>query len=352
MVRELLWGLRTVSREVDTWRRRASTVPDAQIREEALCSIDHKRDNAEGAGLFWTLTDQPNKRLLRLLATYQTIWDFLDNVSERGAAAGEANGHQLHLALTEALDPHAPISDYYRHHLWKQDGDYLRALVEACRECCAALPSYQDVHALMRLGVARCSIQRLNHDLYPAHRDAALKRWASRELPGQRSMSWFELTAAASAFTPHPLLAMAAEPWDRKNSAAEVYDAYFPWVSLAIAMLDSYADQSEDAVSGSHSYIAHYHDDKVAIRRLCEIVDRALREVRDLRNGCRHTIIVACMIGMYLSKDDARAPEMRNHTRRVAQASGRLTRCLLPILRAWRFFHIRSPNNQGERKWD
>ena len=65
---------------------RASTIPDAQIRTEALFSIDQKRENAEGAGLFWTLTSKPNKKLLRLLVTYQTIWDFLDNLSERGAS--------------------------------------------------------------------------------------------------------------------------------------------------------------------------------------------------------------------------------------------------------------------------
>jgi tetraprenyl-beta-curcumene synthase len=352
VVRELLWGLRVVSHELDTWRSRASAIPDVQIREEALRSIDHKRDNAEGAGLFWTLTNERNRGLLRLLVTYQTIWDCLDNVSERGASAGERNGHQLHLALTEALDPTTPVSDYYCHHPWKQDGGYLQTLVEACRESCAALPSYPHVRDFMQAGVTRCSIQRLNHDPDPTHRDAALRLWASREFPGERSMTWFELTAAASAFTPHPLLAIAAESSYHKSSAVQTYDAYSPWVALAIAMLDSYADQFDDALSTSHSYISHYHDEEVAVRRVCEIVDQALHEVRRLRNGHRHTIIVASMIAMYLSKNSARTPEMRDQTQRVAQAGGYLTQLLLLILRAWRLIHIQRITGHGERIWN
>ncbi len=349
MVHELLWGLPAVSRELDTWRLRASTIPDAEIRTEALCSIDQKRENAEGAGLFWTLTSKPNKKLLRLLVTYQTIWDFLDNLSERGASAGEVNGHQLHLALTEALDSDVPVSDYYRHHLWKQDGGYLRTLVEACRESCAGLPSYPHVRGLVRCGVARCTVQSLNHVPDPTRRDAALREWASREFPDRQTMSWFELTAAASAFVPHPLLALAAELECLDGSASEVYDAYFPSVSLAIAMLDSFADQFDDAMDDSHSYLSHYQTEEAATQRLCEIVHLALTEVRSLRDD-RHTVIVACMVAMYLSKNSAHKPGVRGQTQRVAHAGGYLTRLLLPILRAWRVTHIHRSAGYGGSK--
>jgi tetraprenyl-beta-curcumene synthase len=122
--RELLWGLPAVSRELNAWRVRAEAIPAEPIREDALDSIEHKRDHAEGAALFWILPNHRDPRLLRLLVAYQTIWDFLDNLSERDT--GEANGRQLHLALVEALEPGSPISDYYRHHPWKDDGGYLR----------------------------------------------------------------------------------------------------------------------------------------------------------------------------------------------------------------------------------
>lgn len=149
-------------------------------------------------------------------------------------------------------------------------------------------------------------------------------------------MRWFELTAAASGFTPHVLLALAAESTCDEGEIAETLAAYFPWVSLAITMLDSYADQVEDAASGSHSYISHYGDGDAAVRRLCVIVDRVARDARGLRNGHRHATVVACMVAMYLSRDDARSPATREATRRLVDAGGSLTRVLFPILRLWR----------------
>lgn len=337
--RELLWGLPAVSQEIARWRERAAAIPDPPLREDALDSIIRKRDHAEGAALFWVLPNRRDRHLLRLLVAYQTIWDFLDNVSERDT--GEANARQLHLALVEALDPEAPISDYYRHHSHKNDGGYLRELVNTCRASCMALPSYARVRPHVLAGVTLCAVQSINHDPDPARRDAALRDWAEREAPRDRALTWFELTAAASAFTPHPLLCLAAESSCREDDIAKTSAAYFPWVSLAIAMLDSYVDQRDDADSGSHSYISHYSDANVAVRRLCEIVDRTAREVRGLRNGCRHATLIACMVAMYLSQDGAHARRLQAGTRALAGAGGSLTRLLLPVLRAWRAAYLK-----------
>src|ERR1700742_4316790 len=123
-MRDLLWGLRAVSREMRVWRVRALMIPDAAIREDALTCIDRKRENADGAALFWILPHRRDPNLLRLLVAYQIIWDFLDSVNEHPGCEGTLNGRQLHRALVEALDPSAPISDYYRYHPWRDDNGY------------------------------------------------------------------------------------------------------------------------------------------------------------------------------------------------------------------------------------
>jgi cytochrome P450 len=343
--RELLWGLPAVSREIYAWRSRAATIPDTTLREDALESITNKRDHAEGAALFCVLPNRRDRQLLRLLVAYQTIWDFLDNLSER--VTGEANARQLHLALSEALDPEAPISDYYRHHPWKDDGGYLRALVETCRAGCVALPSYSRVRPYVLAGVTQCSVQSVNHDPDPERRDAALRAWAERESPGDREISWFEFTAAASAFIPHALLALAAEPSCEERDISKVLAAYFPWVSLVITMLDSYADQLDDVANGDHSYISHYADSDTAVQRLCEVVDLTARKTRELHNGHRHTTLVACMVAMHLSRDSACTPDMRAGTRAMANAGGSLTRLLLPLLRMWRAAYIQRAASVG-----
>jgi tetraprenyl-beta-curcumene synthase len=336
--RELLWGLRAVSREIHVWRARALMIPDAPIREDALNSIERKRGHTDGAALFWILPQHRDFNLLRLLVAYEIIWDFLDSVNERGAGAGEANGRQLHRALIEALDPGAPISDYYRYHPWREDGGYLCALVEACREGCAALPSYARVRPLVIREASRAQVLALNHDADPHCRDAALRAWAASEFSGEaREVSWFELSGAASAsLTVHAFLALAAEPKCTEHDLAKTYAAYFPWLSAATTMLDSYVDQVEDVINGDHRYIAHYSSEALAGQRVSELVTRSAQEARCLRNGHRHAVIAACMVAMYLSKDSAHTPEMRATTASLVRAGGSLTRLLLPILRLWR----------------
>jgi hypothetical protein len=102
--RELVWGLRGVSRELTRWRVRASSIPDLVLRSDALEAIDRKRGNIYGASLFWILPTRRSPELLRLLVAYEIMADFLDCVSERGAYVGIGNGLQLHRALIEALD--------------------------------------------------------------------------------------------------------------------------------------------------------------------------------------------------------------------------------------------------------
>lgn len=333
--RELTWGLRQVSREARGWRRRAQQIPDGPLRDDALRALTRKRGHTDGAALFSVLPRRRNPELLRMLVAYETILDFLDDVSERHAT--EENGRELHLALVDAVEPSRPVADYYRHHPWHDDGGYLEALVECCRARCMSLPRYDRVRSLLVRETWRAQVLALNHLVEPARRDAALRRWAVREFPGEQRLTWYELGAAASAsLVVHALLALAAATDIDDVDIAATYAVYWPWTSLATAMLDSYVDQDEDAASGNHSYIAHYPSPDCALARLRECIAWAARAARAPSRGHRDAVIVAAMTAMYLSKDSARTPAMRASTRRLAGAGGSLTLLLLPILRMWR----------------
>jgi tetraprenyl-beta-curcumene synthase len=337
-LRELLWGLRSVSHELSAWQRMARAIPDAPIREDALGALVRKRTHVDGAALFSILPRRRNPRLLGLLVAYEIVLDFLDNVNERERCP--ANGRQLHLALVEALNPGGDISDHYRHHLCRDDGGYLRALVEACREGCVRLPGYRQVRALLLREATRALVLGINHDVAPLARDAQLRRWAQRECRDYGDASWYELSGAASAsLTVHALLALAAEAVRGEHEIAAVHAAYFPWLSATSTMLDSYVDRAEDAAIGDHAYIEHYPTDEAGLRRVGELVGRSVWEARNLRNGHRHAVIAAAMVAMYLSKDSARAPAMRESTRGLVCAGGSLAVVLLPILRMWRAAH-------------
>lgn len=335
--RELVWGRRAVAREIRCWRRAAERIPCGELRADALDVLTRKRGNTDGAALFWALAPRRNLTLLRLLVAHEMIWDFLDSTSERGAFVGERDGRQLHRALAESLDPDRPVCDHYLHHPWRDDGGYLRALVDACRACVVHLPSYDLVRPLVVREAERGTVQGLNHELDAARRDSALRRWATAEYPEARELRWFELSGAASApLAIYPLLALAALPRCERHEIADVSAAYFPWVSLTTVMLDSYVDRAQDAVTGGHSYLEHYGSEAEALERLRESVARSVAGVLRLRDGERHAVVVACLVAMYLSNDSARAPGMRATTREIVAAGGSLTQLLVPVLRAWR----------------
>jgi tetraprenyl-beta-curcumene synthase len=340
VARELLWGLRAVAREVGYWQRRATTIADPPLREDALDALTRKRGNIDGAALFWILPRHRAPNLLRLLVCYETMADFLDSADESAASAGAASGPCLQQALADAIDPLAPRRDYYDRHPWRDDGGYLLALVDACRKGCGSLEAYAPVRPLAIRAARLAGVQALNHEPDPTRRDALLRGWVARELPNKEGSRWFEQTAAASAWlTVLALLALGADPAHSQCGSTETAVAAYYWISMTATMLDSYADMADDAVGAGHSYIAHYGNTELAVQRVCELVHKATREARALPNGATQAVIAACMVGLYLSKDSAQAPNLRARTRRLAHAGGSLTRLLLPILRAWRTAH-------------
>jgi tetraprenyl-beta-curcumene synthase len=335
--RELLWGLRAASREIERWRRRALSIPDLTLRADALDVLARKRTHLHGAALFWTLPRRRNPDLLRLLVAYELIWDLLDNLSERAAAVGQTDGRTLHLAIAEAIDPSATISDYYQQHPWRYDGSYLRALVDTCQGCCRRLPGYPMIRELALSEADRAQVLALNHYPDAAQRDTALKRWVSEQHPHERNPSWWELSGSASApLTIHALLALAAEPGFSRETMIRTHAAYRCSVCAATTMLDSYVDQAEDRANGNHSYVAHYPDPVAAADGIRKLIHASLAQTRALPGGHRHAVIAAAMIALYLSKDDANAGALRIRTQSFIDTGGSLTRLMLPVLRAWR----------------
>jgi tetraprenyl-beta-curcumene synthase len=334
-VRELSWGLPAVAREVRHWRTLAERIPDAPIREDALGALHRKRGQSDGAALFTILPRVRSAPLLRLLVAYQLIWDYLDSVHER--SPDESNGRQLHLALIDALQPGTERRDYYRHHPWQDDGGYLNALVDACRECCLELPGYEQVRPLVVREARRAEVLALNHHVDPALRNTRLEAWSRQEFPAGHEARWFELSGACSAgLTIFALLALATEPIYAAAAIEQTHSTYLPWISVVATMLDSYVDLNEDAESGDHIYVAHYASPTLATERVCWLLQRSVREASRLRAGEKHILIVASMAALYLSKDSARTAATRESTRLLAAAGGSLTRVLVPILRLWR----------------
>jgi tetraprenyl-beta-curcumene synthase len=338
VARELLWAEPIVRRELRTWRTRAAEISDEGLRRDSINAIDRKRQNVHGAALFCIVARRRSKILLRLLVAYQVMFDFLDSVSESAAEAGELNGLQLHAAMVDALDPARPVRDYYMYDARKGDAGYLRALVDACRQQCQDLQSFQQVQPFLVEEAARASVQALNHDPCPMSRVTKLQAWAKREFPGEQEAEWFELSAAGAgaSISIFALLALASDLDVADQEIASVRRIYWPWANVLTTMLDSYVDIAEDAATGHHRYITYYPNWDVAIERLAEMMRRCFSTASALPGGEKHVVVIACMIAMYLSKDSAHIYGARPATRELLARSGLLPKVLLPVLRLWR----------------
>lgn len=336
MVRFWIVVLPLLRAELRGWTATAEEIPDPELRRNALETLRGERLNAAGAALFAATRSARDPQLVRALVAFQVAWDYLDTLAEQPSDAPIANGRLLHRALADALDPAREHADYYRLHRARDDGGYLDALVDACREGCAALPAFATVQAAAVHEAQRAEVQGINHS--PAdRREAELRQWSAEQTGVPGDVPWFELAAAgASSLAVHALLTAAADPATTPATATLVCAAYMPWIAALSTLLDSHVDREDDVITGEHSFIAYYPSPGIARDRLDEITRRSVGGALALPNGEAHLVLVSGMVAMYLSSVTAWAPEARPTTLAVLQATGSVVRPLLQVLRAWR----------------
>ncbi|MCW2952806.1 MAG: putative cytoplasmic protein [Conexibacter sp.] len=330
-----------VRAELRTWQERAAAIPDPELREQALATIRSERLSAAGAALFAATLDRHEPGLVRALVAFQVTIDYLDTLSEQPTADPIGNGVQLHRALAEAIGREPGHPDYYARHHAREDGGYLAALVDACREGCSRLPSDGRIQAAAAREAERTAVQGMNHAPAPL-REPALRRWAEQQ-GDAGDASWFELAAAgASSLAVLALIAAAAEPTTTTTSAEQVRAAYFPWIEALSTLLDSLVDRERDALTGEMSFIACYPSDATALMRMEQVAARAVAGARKLPRGERHVVLIAGMIAMHLSEPSAWAPATRPMTLALLRASGTaMAPILLPLMRVWRLLRSR-----------
>jgi tetraprenyl-beta-curcumene synthase len=290
-------------RELAAWEHHATRIPDPTLREWALRKLSAERLNPEAAALFAVLAPRAQRRrVVSLLVAYQVMYDYLDAVNEDAAGAELRNGLQLHRALTEAVSPELPVSDYYRRHPRREDGGYMRSLAEACRRTASELPALGQYRQVLTHATQRCGAAQSHNHAVLVGGEAGLIRWSLAQAPDRGDYLWWELAAGGiSCLAIHALLACAADPESTPNEAAELDAAYFPAVCAISALLDSLADYHGDARTANHSFVAHYRDKAQVAERLIAIASEASDRISVLPRRRRHAIILAAVCAYYLS---------------------------------------------------
>jgi tetraprenyl-beta-curcumene synthase len=312
---------------VARWRRLARAIPDPELRRLALASLA-KRGNIEGAAAFAAFVPRARRAEVTLATcAFQAAYNLLDILGEQPSEDPIADGRRLHEALLYALacplacapeggpfrvppvmggpregDADAQPRDWYELHPLHDDGGYLQALLDECRSALRELPAYEAVALAARAAAERIvAFQSLN--LSEAQGDhTALERWAREATPAGTGLTWWETAAAAgSSLGVYVLIAAAAAAEVDDGEIAACGDAYFPWIGALHSLLDSLVDSHEDAAAGHRSLTAYYDSPQQAATRMTWIAEQAMRAARALPHGTRHTVILAAMIGNYVS---------------------------------------------------
>ncbi len=260
--------LPTVHRYHDQWKEKAATIPDPELRSQAIDVLERKAFHCEGGGIYSLLARDRFDDLIQFIIAYQLICDYLDNLCDQSPSLDPNDFYSLHRALVTALTPGASLEDYYKFRNEKDDGGFLQSLIETCQEILATFPSFASVQAHM-LDLSRYYGElQVHKHVKKEERVPRLEKWFAgyrSELP---EMSWFEFSACTgSTLAIYTLATYSTKTNLSAETAMKLKDGYFPWVQGVHLLLDYFIDQQEDIADDELNFLFYYDHEEQMVDR-------------------------------------------------------------------------------------
>ncbi|KAF0160289.1 MAG: cytoplasmic protein [Syntrophaceae bacterium] len=284
------------------WKERAQKIPDPELRRQALASIATKTFHCEGGSLYGLLARHHYKDAIKFIVAYQTISDYLDNLCDRSTSQDPKDFRALHESMLHALTPKAPLTAYYRFRREQDDGGYLAALVQACREVLGHLSSYHlGAAALQELASVYIDLQVHKH-VRKDERLPRLQAWFAGHEKGLPQMAWYEFAACAgSTLGIFCIVSQLFNPATTAELIGRIKNAYFPWVQGLHILLDYLIDQEEDRTGSDLNFCSYYEDSEHLSCRLSHFYSQAQASVASLPNAKFHHLITCGLLSIYLA---------------------------------------------------
>lgn len=318
-----------VKEELNQWQRRAAKLPDERLRLQATESIRTKTFHCQGGSIYALYPGVNLAETIQFIVAYQTISDYLDNLVDSLEVQDELAFSQLHLAMQEALDPEAILSDYYLYYPFQADGGYLELLVKTCHNSLRKLPSYKIVQAeAIKLAKLYSHLQTYKH-LAVEEREAKMLSWIEPNLTDYPDLTTWEFAAATgSTLGVFCLYAAASNPRLTVRQAMSIRQAYFPWICGLHILLDYFIDLREDLETNQLNFVAYYETMGETYERLHLFVRNSLKQADQLDQPKFHRAVVQGLLAMYLSDGKSRDSEIWSVTRQLLGDSGLLVNIL------------------------
>jgi len=318
-----------VKKELRFWSSRVEKAPDFVLSEQALDSLQRKAFHCLGGSLYALYPGAERETMIEFIVAYQTISDYLDNLVDAANVQDEKAFAQLHLAMTEALDPEAELSDYYAEYPHREDGGYLEHLVRTCQANLKALPSFPVVKAeLAWLASLYSSLQTSKH-LRIEEREEKMLSWLRPNQVNYPEVSVWEFAAATgSTLGIFCLVAAAHRPGLTSEEVCRLKRAYFPWISGLHILLDYFIDFVEDRETKQLNFVQYYANISEREERLVLFLRESLERSRHLFYPKFHQAVVEGLLAMYLSDPKTKIEELNGGTRALLSAGGSKIRIL------------------------
>ncbi|MFC4778613.1 tetraprenyl-beta-curcumene synthase family protein [Paenibacillus sp. GCM10023252] len=323
MHRVYKYVLPEVNRELAALRERAESIPDDELRTQALSSMDTKKFHCQGGGIYAAANLSQRHLLIPLIVALQTISDYLDNLCDRSTSLDPNDFRLLHQSMLDAVDPDAPVRNYYEHRKEEDDGGYLHHLVKTCQYNVRQLPSYARVQSYVSELVGLYGdlqvYKHIRHDL----REPQLLAWWDTHRLKYPQLEWNEFAAATGSTLGMFMLFLAAsEEGLTDEDASAIQRAYFPHVCGLHILLDYLIDQEEDVAGGDLNFCNYYDNQSLLTERLGTIVTRAREDVSLLPASRFHRLIIEGLLALYLSDPKVSGQtEVKDVSRRLMKNS-------------------------------
>ncbi|WP_035511487.1 tetraprenyl-beta-curcumene synthase family protein [Halobacillus karajensis] len=292
----------SVHKELSYWIERAQSIPDPELRNQALRSIKDKTFHCEGGSIYSVLSGDNADKSIQFIVAYQTISDYLDNLCDRSTSMDPVDFRMLHQAMTDALTPGNDCQDYYQYREEKEDGGYLHDLVKTCQDILAESKDYKMVHAqALKLGKLYSDLQVHKH-VIEDERIPRLQNWFSRYQSEWPELSWYEFSACTgSTLGVFCLVSYALSGRMDGELAVQIERSYFPYMQGLHILLDYYIDQEEDEREGDLNFCAYYDHQEQMKKRFRYFVVKTNEEIQKLPDSSFHEMIHEGLVGMYLA---------------------------------------------------
>ncbi|WP_396954531.1 tetraprenyl-beta-curcumene synthase family protein [Neobacillus sp.] len=299
--------LPAVHQELAYWKSRAEKIPNPELRNQALASIEHKTFHCEGGAILALTAGDHYKKAVKFIVAYQTISDYLDNLCDRSTSLDPEDFATLHMSMADALLLKADKQNYYRLREDQDDGDYLYDLSETCRSVLKEIEHYNVIKEyLQELCQYYCDLQIHKH-VVQEERVPRLEEWFHGYQNRLPEMEWYEFSACSgSTLGIFCLISYAMREDFRASDAENIRKGYFPYIQGLHILLDYFIDQEEDIAGGDLNFCSYYDSQETLFHRLKHFVVEADKHTDYLPHKKFHQLINRGLLGIYLSDEKVR----------------------------------------------